>query len=257
MAAPSLPSRVNKAISAFVKLARDVPTAKADEEAELFNTQLPLALGKASAAAQAHVQASRDRDAATRFVVEEVAKQDFYTAMAGVVDLLSASPATRLAVPLSTMRALPTPLNQGWTEERDDSLTGALLLYSGCLKGFLVLGERDRPGPILNHCTAKRAEALTKSGLYLCYVRLVRQLEGSMHDTAGREPAAPDAHGQPADDVPYRPWIDIASSTAALLGSTTFAAECIEAAVDGQGWPVRMSLAASGGDDDFAASWRL
>ncbi|KAG1659930.1 hypothetical protein FOA52_015368 [Chlamydomonas sp. UWO 241] len=168
MATRSLPSRdaVSHAISAFMKLARDAPTAKADGEAELFNTQLPLALGKASAAAQAH----------------------------------------------------------GWPEESDDSLTGALLLFTGCLKGFLVLGERDRPGPILNHCTAKRAEALTKSGMYLSYVR---QLEGSMHDTAGREPAAPDAHGQPADDVPYRPWMDIASSTAALLGSTTFAAECI------------------------------
>jgi hypothetical protein len=90
-----------------------------------------------------------------------------------------------------------------------------------------VLGERDRPGPILNHCTAKRAEALTKSGLYLSFVRLDKQVEGSTHDTAGREPAAPDADGQAADDGPYRPWIDLASSTAALLGSPTFAAECI------------------------------
>jgi hypothetical protein len=149
MAAPSLPSQdaVRQAIASFVKLARDAPTAKEDEEAELFSTQLPIALAKASLAAQAHARTSRDRDAATRFVVEEVAKQDFYTALAGVVDLLAASPASRLAVPMSTMRVLPAPLDQDMpqlVDESGDSCMPALLLYSGCLKGILGALRRVR-----------------------------------------------------------------------------------------------------------------
>jgi hypothetical protein len=83
----------------------------------------------------------------------------------------------------------------------------------GCIA---VLGERDRPGPIMNYCTTKRAEALTKSGLYLSYVRLSERLEGN----------TPDAADRTADGL-SGPFIELACSTAALLGSATFAAECI------------------------------
>jgi hypothetical protein len=142
MAVPSLPTRdhVREAITSFVKLARDAPSAKGDEEAELFGFQLPLSLANASMTAQAHAHGSRDRESATRFVVEEVARQGFYAALAGVVDLLTASPDTRLAMPASKMRALPDPLNQEMprlVDESDDGCVPALPLYSGCLKGIL------------------------------------------------------------------------------------------------------------------------
>jgi hypothetical protein len=44
----------------------------------------------------------------------------------------------------------------------------------------------------------------------------------STPDAAGREPAAPDAA-----DGSSVPWIELACGTAALLGTATFASECI------------------------------
>jgi hypothetical protein len=152
MAVPSLPTRdaVRQAIASFVKLARDAPSVKGNKaEAELFGSQLPVAFAKACTTAQAHASSGH---AATRFVVDEVTRQEFYRALvcmgahscarvrtkrpppwsshrttaphasrvsphvllsqAGVVDMLAASPDKRLCVPRSTLRMLPAPLDQ-------------------------------------------------------------------------------------------------------------------------------------------------
>jgi hypothetical protein len=69
---------------------------------------------------------------------------------------------------------------------------------------------------VVAYCTATRAEALAKSGLYLSYIRLVKRLGGSAADSSGRY-----EHWMSA------PWIRPACSTAAKLGAAAFAAECI------------------------------
>jgi hypothetical protein len=113
MATPSgsLPTRdaARQAIASFVKLARTAPSAKGSKEAELFGCSLPIALAKVGAATWAHASSS---NAAVRSAVEDLSKEGFYSALAGVVDLLCAAPERRLVMPASTVLELPAPLNQ-------------------------------------------------------------------------------------------------------------------------------------------------
>ncbi|KAG1659435.1 hypothetical protein FOA52_001106 [Chlamydomonas sp. UWO 241] len=173
-------------------------------------------------AAQAHARG----DAATRFVVDEIAQQRLYSALAGVVDLLRVAPEERLSVPHSTLRQLPDPLNQETLLVAQHMADGkgwmpGLTLFSLCIMRFVEIGARsnDLATSASDYCTAVTAAALSKSGLYLAFVRLITLLEGRMYTVADTLSTGGLNH---PDYI-----IRAASGAAGKLGCDTFAPKCI------------------------------
>jgi hypothetical protein len=136
--APPTRKAVHQALASFVKLALGAPSVKGNKEVELFDRSLPVALGKFCTASKEHASGGT---ASTRFVVDEIAQQGLYSALAGVGDLLLASP-KRLFIPRSTVEVLPAIVKEGtlWMIKEKDGGKGweaGLHLYSMCIEACL------------------------------------------------------------------------------------------------------------------------